>query len=381
MSRSGSPLRVGINLLWLVPGDVGGSEESTLASVRGLLDRVDDRLDLRLFVLPALARAHPDVVAAVPTKVLPTSGRLRPARIAAESTWLAAEARGLDLLHHAGGTAPPIRRVPYVLTLHDLQPLERTATHGRLKRAYLRAAVPQSVAAARRTIVPSEFVRRAVLERFGVDPSSVLVVPHGVEVNPNPTPGDVVRARYRLDGPIVLYPAITYPHKNHAVLVEAFAAVVRRVPEALLVLPGGRGSEDDVLRAQVVRLGLTDRVRRTGRISAADVAGLYRLAAIVAVPSEYEGFGLPAAEAMAYGAPVVAANVTAMPEVVGAAGVLLDPHDVGAWARALGDLLENEPERARLAEAGRHQAVRYSWAANAAALAELYVMSATTAGP
>lgn len=305
MSVGGAPLRVGINLLWLVPGDVGGSEESTLASIRGLLDRADDRYEMRLFVLPAFVHAHPDVVAAVPTKVLPTSGRLRPARIAAESTWLAAKARGLDLLHHAGGTAPPIRSAPYVLTLHDLQPLERTATHGLLKRAYLRASVPQSVGAARRTIVPSEFVRRAVLARFGIDPASVVVVPHGVEVHPNPTPVDVVRSRYELDGPVVLYPAITYPHKNHAVLIEAFAEVVRRVPDALLVLPGGRGSEEDAVRTQIQRLGLTERARRTGRISAADVAGLYRLASVVAVPSRYEGFGLPAAEAMAYGAPVV----------------------------------------------------------------------------
>lgn len=131
------------------------------------------------------------------------------------------------------------------------------------------------------------------------------------------------------------------------------------------------------MRAQVERLGLTDRVRRTGRISAADVAGLYGLASVVAVPSRYEGFGLPAAEAMAYGAPVVAANVTALPEVVGAAGILVDPDDVDGWAGALGDLLEDEQARARFAEAGRRQAERYTWTANAAALADLYVTSAT----
>jgi alpha-1,3-rhamnosyl/mannosyltransferase len=363
---------VGINLLWLVPGEVGGSEESTLASVRALAARPDPDLDLRLFVLESLVDAHPDVAAALPTDVLPISGRARWARIAAETSWLAARSRGLDLVHHAGGTAPPRRGAPYVLTLHDLQPLERRATHGALKRAYLGAAIPPSVRAARLTAVPSEFVRQSVLARFGTDPDRVVVVPHGVGALEEPTPADVVAARYRLDGPVVLYPAITYPHKNHAVLVEAFARVVTAHPDALLVLPGGRGSEEERVRDLVDRLGLRDRVRRTGRISAADVAGLYAAAAVVAVPSRYEGFGLPAVEAMAYGAPVVAADATALPEVVGEAGLLADPDDVEAWATAIGRLLDSPAERDRLRAEGRVRAGRYTWSANATALAELY---------
>jgi alpha-1,3-rhamnosyl/mannosyltransferase len=363
---------VGINLLWLVPGEVGGSEESTLASVRALAARPDLELDLRLFVLEPLLAAHPDVAAALRTEVLPISGRARWARIAAETSWLAARSRGLDLVHHAGGTAPPLRGAPYVLTLHDLQPLERRATHGALKRAYLGAAIPPSVRGARLIAVPSEFVRRSVLARFGTDPDRVVVVPHGVGALEQPTPADVVAARYRLDGPVVLYPAITYPHKNHAVLVDAFARVVASHPDALLVLTGGRGSEEDSVRDQIDRLGLRERVRRTGRISAADVAGLYAAAAVVAVPSRYEGFGLPAVEAMAYGAPVVAADAAALPEVVGEAGRLVAPDDVDAWAATIGELLDSPAERDHLRTEGRARAGRYTWSANAAALADLY---------
>jgi alpha-1,3-rhamnosyl/mannosyltransferase len=215
-------------------------------------------------------------------------------------------------------------------------------------------------------------VRQSVLARFGTDPDRVVVVPHGVGALEEPTPADVVAARYRLDGPVVLYPAITYPHKNHAVLVEAFARVVTGHPDALLVLPGGRGSEEERVRDLVDRLGLRDRVRRTGRISAADVAGLYAAAAVVAVPSRYEGFGLPAVEAMAYGAPVVVADATALPEVVGEAGLLADPDDVEAWATAIGRLLASPAERDRLRAEGRARASRYTWSANATALAELY---------
>lgn len=365
-------LTIGINLLWLVPGEVGGSEESTLASIRALIERGEADLDLRLFALESLGSAHPDVVDALPTQVLALSGRARWGRIAAEATWLAAHTRGLDLVHHAGGTAPPVRGAPYVLTLHDVQPLERRATHGAFKRAYLGAAIPPSVRNARITVVPSEFVRQSVLKRLRVDPDRVLVVPHGVGPLADPTPAEVLAARYHLDGPVVLYPAITYPHKNHAVLVDAFSEVLRAHPSALLVLPGGRGGAEDQLRAQIDRMGVRDQVRRTGRISAADIAGLYRDAAVVAVPSLYEGFGLPAAEAMAYGTALVASNTTALPEVVGEAGVLVSPEAPADWARAIIDLLDRPEERSRLAAAGLQRAARYTWEANAAALAGVY---------
>ena len=367
-----SPSVVGINLLWLVPGQVGGSEESTLASVRALIDLADPGLDLRLFVLDAFVPAHPDVAEAVPTEVLPIAGRSRPARVVAESSWLARRTRRLDLVHHAGGTAPPIRTAPYVLTVHDLQPLERKATHGSLKRAYLGAAVPRSVRHARVTIVPSEFVQRSVVERTGVDASRVVVVPHGVDVVEPATSPEVLRARYRLDGPVVLYPAITYPHKNHLVLLQAFAKVLLTRPDAVLVLTGGEGAEESRLLAAVDQLGLAESVRRTGRIPAADVGGLYREAAVVAVPSRYEGFGLPAVEAMAYGAPVVAAAATALPEVVGDAGILVDPDDVDGWADAIVGVLGSEERGQQLARAGLARAGRFTWEANGAALAAVY---------
>lgn len=363
---------IGINLLWLVPGEVGGTEESTLASIRALVELGDPALDLRLFVLEPMLQAHPDVVASLPVEVLPVSGRARLGRIAAETSWLAARSRGLDLLHHAGGTAPPLRTAPYVLTLHDLQPLERRATHGALKRAYLSAAIPPSVRHARVVAVPSEFVKRSVLDRFGTDPERVVVVPHGVELLAQATAVEVVRERYRLTGPVVLYPAITYPHKNHAVLVRAFAEVAAAHPDAVLVLPGGRGGEEDGLRDLIDRLSLRAQVRRTGRISAADVAGLYRAASVVAVPSRYEGFGLPAVEAMAYGVPLVAAAATALPEVVGDAGRLVDPDDVAGWAAAISGLLDDPTEARRLAGVAGERARRYTWSGNAAALAALY---------
>ncbi len=196
-------------------------------------------------------------------------------------------------------------------------------------------------------------MRATVLARAGLSPDRVVVVPHGVERHPDPTPrAELVRRHDLEDGPVVLYPAITYPHKNHATLVEAFAGVLAEHPGATLVLTGRPDAAEGQLLTRIGSLGLRDRVRRLGRVSDADVAGLYELATVVAVPSRYEGFGLPAAEAMAYDTPVVAADATSLPEVVGDAGVLVDPDDVEGWRRELGRLL-GDPVARRGAGRGR----------------------------
>lgn len=368
---------VGINLLWLVPGEVGGSEQSTVATVRGLLELDPDDLELHLFALPTFAEAYPDVVAALPTEMPSISGTSRVRRIVAESTWLARRSRTLDLVHHAGGTVPIRRSTPVVLTLHDLQPLEARATHSALKRAYLGRAAPAAVRAAQRVAVPSEFVRQTVLDRFDPDPGRIVVIPHAVPVRPPATAQAELVERYALGGPVVLYPAITYPHKDHQTLVDAFAQVRIRHPQALLVLPGGVGDAEPLLqrRLDADPHGLRRSVRRLGRIADADMAGLLELADVVAVPSRYEGFGLPALEAMAAGVPVVAADATSLPEVVGDAGVLVPAGDVGRWSEAIERLLADPAERARLGRAGRERAARFTRVANAGAFADLYRMA------
>lgn len=363
---------VGINLLWLVPGEVGGSEESTVASLLALHALGAPDLRFRVFASAAFAAAHPEVARAFPTDRWPHSGRSRAGRVLGESTWLARRTADLDLVHHAGGTVPSVGRAPCVLTVHDLQPLERSATHGSFKRAYLRATIPRSVRAARVVVTPSEFVRRSVIAGLGVDPARVVSVPHGVDLPVAITERAELEARYRIDGPVVLYPAITYPHKNHLTLVDAFAEVLAQHPDALLVLPGGKGSLEDEVLARIQVHRLTDRVRRLGRIPAADVAGLYSLAAVVAVPSLYEGFGLPAVEAMVHGVALVAASSTALPEVAGAAGELVDPLDASAWAAALSALLADPARRARMGEAGRVRSRHYRSEANAECLANVY---------
>jgi alpha-1,3-rhamnosyl/mannosyltransferase len=352
---------VGVNLLWLVPDVVGGSEEYTVGLLTALAERPPAEYDVALFVLRPFVDAYPDVVSAFPTDVAPITGRHKGARVLAESTWLPVRAhrRGASVVHHAGGTMPVVRNCPGLVTIHDLQPLLRPDRFSRSKRAYLGRRVPPSVREAQLVLVLTRETGNAVIA-LGADPERVLVVPPGVDLALSGGPD--VRAAYGIDGPFFLYPAITYEHKNHAFLVRAFASVAVRRPEAQLVFTGGAGEVEAEVAALIDELGLASRVLRLGRIPRGDLESLYQHAVALAFPSTFEGFGMPVLEAMAHGCPVVAAHTTAVPEVAGDAGWLLPPDDLEAWARALERLLDDAADRARLATTARDRAAEFTWA-------------------
>lgn len=363
-----TPHRLGINLLWLVPDDVGGTEEYAVRLLSGIADQagVGDEFDIVLFGLPALAAAHPDLVAHFPTVTAPVSGSGRVGRIAIESTWLAVQARRrrLDLVHHLGGTVPLLRGAPAVVTIHDLQPLLHPETFGRAKRTYLRAMLPWSVRAARRVEAVSHFTADGIVEHLGASPGRVDVVPHGIDpalAHPGSAAIESVRNRYDLEERWFVYPSVTYPFKNHVSLVRAFAALADHEPDVSLVLTGRADAGEGELRDEIARLGLTDRVRRTGRIPRSDLDSLIAGAVAVALPSTFEGFGAPALEAMASGTPVIAAEVASLPEVVGDAALLVEPTDIAGWTRAMDNLLHDPAECERLSAAGLARAGDFGW--------------------
>lgn len=367
-------IRVGVDLLFLRPGEVGGSEEYTVRGLTALADRLPADLELTLFVLEAFPAAHPELAEVFPVHVLRSSGRPRPLRVLAESTWLAARTRRLDAVHFAGGTMPAVRTTPGVLTIHDLQPFELPENFSPTKRAFLHRVVPRSARAARVVCTPSETARQSVIDLLGVEPDRVQVVPHGVDPAPAgdlaPDEEATLRERYDLDGPFFLFPAITYAHKNHRLLVDALARMAHT--DALLVLTGGEGPVEAELWEHVETVGVAHRVRRPGRVPRADLDALYRSAAALVFPSRYEGFGNPVAEAMSVACPVLVADATSLPEVVGDAGVLLSPDDANVWAQAMDHVLDDPAERRRLAEAGRSRAEDWHWDRTAVALERAY---------
>jgi glycosyltransferase involved in cell wall biosynthesis len=349
---------VGVNLLYLKPGRVGGSEEYIARVLWALQRHAAASVMPMLFVNRRFSGAHPDLADAFRTVTAPVSGDSPAVRIAVESTWLVRQAskHPLDLVHHVANTVPFVNRHASVLTIHDLQPFLRPGDFSCVKGAYLRGRIGASARKARVIVTPSEYVRGLVTDQFGIDEANVIAVPAPIHRERVPVSEMVPRPQDRTDPtPYFLYPAITHPHKNQRTLIRAFDKVAAVHPQVELVLAGGRGRSERSVLDEIARLRSSDRVRRLGRIPRAHLDELLRRAVALTFPSHHEGYGLPVAEAMALGCPVIASNVTALPEVVGNAGLLIDPDDVDAWTIAMLRVLEDASLRATLAVAGLEQ--------------------------
>ncbi len=347
-----STIKVGANLLWLVPGVVGGSEEYTVRMLESLARLAQHRVALTLFVNRRLYEAHPDLVDAFPAVVAPVGGSSRGARVVAEATWLARQARaeGLDLMHHLGGTMPILRGTPGVVTIHDLQPFAFPEHFSLVKRAYLRATVPMSVRRAVAVIVLTEWTRADVVERMGIDPERVLLVPPGLDppVPADPLVGREVRTRYGLaDAPFFLYPAITYAHKNHLTLVRAFAAVAERDDRVDARAHRGRGRRRGGpavrdLEARPGRPGAAHRARPRR-----DLDALFSRGPGTNVPVALRRLRHPRPRSHEPRRPGDRFDGAARcPEVVGDGGLLIDPDDVDAWSDGhVADAARRRPPR------------------------------------
>jgi alpha-1,3-rhamnosyl/mannosyltransferase len=371
---------IGANLLWLVPGVVGGSEDYTVRLLASYADRTGDgeaREEMTLFVNSAFRSAHPALVERFPSVEAPVDGARKSLRVAAEATWLAreAQARGMDLVHHMGGNmlrADP----PGIVTIHDLQPFAHPKNFSHLKHTYLRWTVPRALRRAVLVVTLTEHTRRDVVARMGVPYERIHVVPPGItlgEVSRDAAEEERVRAAYQLGAsPFFIYPTITYPHKNHITLVRAFARLAASDPEPLLVLPAGPAGAEAALQEEIDQLRVRRRIRRLGRIPRRDLDALIDSATALAFPSSYEGFGIPILEAMSRRCPVIASTATALPEVVGDAGLLVDPYDTDGWVAAMRRLLDDPVERTALAERGYARAGEFSWQRSVEALSAAY---------
>ncbi|MGA0863393.1 MAG: glycosyltransferase family 4 protein [Ilumatobacteraceae bacterium] len=363
--------RVAVNMLWSVPG-VGGSEEYLARQLIGLAEIGAD-LDVHVFAPRGFAARRTDVSMLWPVHEAPSDATRRAARIGLEHTWLAAQTRAFDVVHHGGGTVPRVGNRSTLLTVHDVQWTEFPDYVSGVKLRYLRKMVPSSLARASHIAVPSNFVASTLVREFGTDRTRIGVVRHGLESTMEHflTPTAELRAKFALgDGPIVVYPAVTHPHKNHRFLLELMAhgGGSWADPTLRLVFAGSAGRADTEVRQMVRDLRLDDRVVMCGHVDAFDRNGLLLAADAMVFPSEYEGFGAPVIEAMQFSAPVICSDRGSLPEVVGDAALVL-PLTLDAWRGAL-DVVRTE--RARLTSAGHRRTREFTAAKSAEDLVEQY---------
>jgi glycosyltransferase involved in cell wall biosynthesis len=273
--------------------------------------------------------------------------------------------RPVDLFHGVTGFELP-GRGPWTLvtTVHDLVPLRLPTLVPARHRWAVRCLLGGALRRARRVIAVSETTRGEVLARYRLPPERVVVVPEAAAphfVPPSPAALAAARARYGLSRPYVLFVGFLEPKKNLGVLLDA-VALLRRAgvwgDTELLVVGAPGWGPNPVERAHALGLGAV--VRFAGAVADAELPALYGGALAFAFPSLWEGFGLPALEAMASGAPVVASNRGALPEVTAGAALLVEPTP-RPLAAALEQLLTDPALRERLRQAGLGRAAQFSW--------------------
>lgn len=344
----------------------------TIQLLRHLPNHAQD-LDLSLFsygrnpVQAELGFAGPHVHLPLPGKVLSLSWDWFRAPCVQRFTG------AFEVFHATNYSVPALRPCKVVLSVYDLFFMDKPPGQCTFEERQFRLSVPRQVLSSDRVITLTRHVADQLIERLGVDPRKLAVIPGAPDPDWGPPEHnlvDAVRRRWSLDRPYVLQVGLQTVRKDLATLVSAFSR--SGDPEVLLVLAGREGPDTPRLKSLAQELGIQDRVRFLGYVPRQDLPGLYAGARCFAMPSLEEGFGLPVLEAMACGVPVVSSNASGLKEVVGDAGSLASPGDPEEWAFVLRRVLEDSGLRRTLIEAGHRRASQFSWDEAAKQTAEVY---------
>jgi glycosyltransferase involved in cell wall biosynthesis len=361
-------LHVGLNLVFLVPGETGGMEVYARELIPELVARAPHHRFTVFINHETAGEPGPwsDLVGSV---VVPVKARNRLEWVRGEQQLLPPLARraGVTLLHSLASTAPAWGRFRRVVTIHDLIYKLVPEAHPGLRSLGMRVLVPLAARRSDRIIVDSRSTADDLCRVLRVPASKVDVVPLGVGASQRARPLAETEVRSWLEAgerPIALSVSAKLAHKN---LIRLIGAISLIPPELrpLLVLPGYPTPHEHELRAHAARLGVEADVRFLSWVSAEQLEGLYAVAACFVFPSLAEGFGLPVLEAMSRGVPVACSGRGALAEVAGEAALLFDPESEPAIAGAVRRLIDNRGDAERLAAAGRERAGRFSWEATA----------------
>ena len=273
---------------------------------------------------------------------------------------------GADVFHSPHYVYPVLLPCPGVVSVHDCIHL-RFPRHLPNKAAlhYARIMLRRAVRGSQRVLTGSESTRSDLVELVDADPAKIEVIPYGCDSyfleDVDNEEIEEVRHKHGLARPFLLFVGNAKPHKNLGRLLDAFALLAEGYPDLELVAVGGEQTAVRALLSDHERSGIANRVRLLGFLSKQELRAVYSLAEVFVFPSLYEGFGLPPLEAMACGTPVVAARCSSLPEVVGHAGLLVNPRKVDAIADAIRTLLDDEILRAAFGARGREQAQSFTW--------------------
>jgi glycosyltransferase involved in cell wall biosynthesis len=359
-------VHVGLNLLFLVPGETGGMEIAARELIPRLVEQAPVGTRFTAFInRETAAETDGPWGNLLPARTVPVRSADRVQWVLGEQALLPPMAArgGVDLLHSLASTAPlwgPFRRI---VTVHDLIYARVPEAHLGIRARGMRLLVPAAIRRSHRVIVDSQSTRDDLIELLGVPIERMDVVHQGLGAPVRATPMAEEELRRRLDlgtRRVVLSLSAKRPHKNLLRLIEALARLDADT-RPLLVLPGYSTSYEDELKARVRELSLQEDVRFPNWVSSEELEGLWAISQAFVFPSLYEGFGLPVLEAMARGVPVACSDASSLPEVAGDAALLFDPLDVDAIASALARLLAESSLSATLRERGLRRVRGFTW--------------------
>lgn len=282
----------------------------------------------------------------------------------------------VDLYHATDFVLPPtLPQTRTVLTVHDLSFVRVPETASLRLKSYLDRVVPRSVRRADHILADSQATKDDLIALYNTPPDKITVLLSGVDRRFQRTEGQeaILRQKYAIpERPFIFTVGTVQPRKNYVRLIHALAELRGDGFDLSLVIAGGKGWLADPLYATISALKIAPYVHLIGYAADQDLPALYSAAVCLAFPSLYEGFGLPILEAMACGTPVLTSNVSSLPEVVGNAGLLVDPLNQTEISDGLRQLVADSQLRERLIAAGYVRSQQFTWAKSAAQLRVIY---------
>ncbi|MHB1002180.1 MAG: glycosyltransferase family 4 protein [Armatimonadota bacterium] len=316
--------------------------------------------------------------------VVPPSGHLRTHTLGAMnwrvwSAWAFPRALMTDgvKVAHVQYSIPPAIHCPVITSIHDVSFKRHPEFFSLKDRVILDMGVRHSGRRAARILAISEYTKKEICELYSINPEKVTVVYPGVDTQFKPqdrvSAKEMVKEKYGLDFPFVLSLGVIQPRKNLNRLLDAYVILKRDGNlNHKLVIAGKYGWKEANLKDRIEELGLRDDVVFTGYVPYEDLPNLYSAADLFVYPSVYEGFGLPPAEAMACGVPVITGNRSSLPEVVGEAGIMVDPYKPEEFADSIKRVLTDSSLYNMLSERGPAQAQKFSWDRMARQVVSIY---------
>jgi glycosyltransferase involved in cell wall biosynthesis len=357
-------MKIGINALFLVAGKGGGIERY----LRGLLKWlaiIDKKNEYLIF-------SNKDNTGTFERRenfreiISPVSARIRPAKILWEQIVLPFQLKkeNVDIVLSAGNIAPKLTFCPSIVIIYDLISFSYPENFSLAEKLALKYLLRRTATVADRIITISESSRNEIKKWLGVSEDKISVVHGGCDENfrKDHIKGDSIKNKFGVANGFIFCAASLRRYKNLEGLIKAFSILKKehRIPQKL-VLAGHKEKYFEKLQELVTLLGLQNDVIFTGFITEDELQSLYSSADTIVYPSFYEGFGLPILEAMASGTPVVASNVTSIPEVAGDAALLFDPHDIDEMAEKVHNVLKDENLQKSLISKGLERVKEFTW--------------------